>query len=358
VGDWVAHGFSQEKRDALQSFFENAVQNGDIPGGSLLIIHQDEVIFREAFGFADLETGRPFTTEDVCLIASVLKSITATLAVILDERGVLSLDDPIEKWIPAFKDIRLQDGSQPAHPPTIRHGLSHRSGLPGTADIGREKNVSPGTLAEAMENLADHGLLAEPGTRYSYGQAGLKIAARIAELSTGEPFQTIMTETLLEPLGMLNSAYRPTEELMKKFPQSYQRKEGNLTPMPEDFFDRYMKLDVDPPGIRFSTIDDIGRYLLFHLNGGVVNGKRLVSAEALEQMFVIPEQLPDPAYGLAWALGPYGPGQARHEGGSGTFVWLDFERDMAGVFFSQTRWKGNRVFRKRLMKNIRSVFEE
>jgi CubicO group peptidase (beta-lactamase class C family) len=90
----------------------------------------------------------------------------------------------------------------------------------------------------------------------------------------------------------------------------------------------------------------------------VVNGKRLVSAEALEQMFVIPEQLPDPAYGLAWALGPYGPGQARHEGGSGTFVWLDFERDMAGVFFSQTRWKGNRVFRKRLMKNIRSVFEE
>lgn len=356
-GDWIEHGFSAEQRNTLRSFFDEAVRNKDIAGGALLLIHQDEVIFKEAFGYADLETGRLFTTEDVCMIASVTKCITATLTVILDERGVLSLDDPVEKWIPAFKDIRLKDGSKPEQPPRIYHGLSHRSGLPGTTDLGRVNKVLRGTLSEVVENLADYGLLAEPGTRYSYGQAGLRIAARIAELGTGESFQKILTETLLKPLGMSHSVFRPTEELLRNCPQRYHRKEQGLTPMPKDFFDRFLEMDVDPHGIRFSTLDDIGRFLLFHLNRGMVGDKRLVSAESLERMYAIPDQLPDPAYGLCWALGPYGPGQARHLGGSGTFVWLDFERDMAGVYFSQTSWQGNRPYQRRLMQMLRSVFD-
>lgn len=356
-GDWIEHGFSSEQRNTLRSFFDEAIQKKDIAGGALLLIHQDEVIFREAFGYADLETGRPFTTEDVCMIASVTKCITATLMVILDEQGVLSLDDPIEKWIPSFADIRLQDGSKPEHTPLIHQGLSHRSGLPGTADLGRINDVLRGTLSEVAENLTDYGLMAEPGTRYSYGQAGLRIAARIAELGTGEKFQAILTRTILEPLGMSHSVFRPTEELLQKSPQRYQRKEEGLTPMPEDFLDRFLEMDVDPHGIRFSTLDDIGRFLLFHLNRGMVNGKRLVSAESLERMYAIPEQLPDPAYGLCWALGPNGPGQAWHLGGSGTLVWLDFDRDMAGVFFSQTAWVGNRPFQRKLMQTLRSMFE-
>jgi CubicO group peptidase (beta-lactamase class C family) len=270
---------------------------------------------------------------------------------------VLSLDDPIEKWIPAFADIRLQDGSRPEHTPLIHQGLSHRSGLPGTADLERDNDILRGTLSEVVENLAEYGLLAEPGTRYSYGQAGVRIAARIAELATGEKFQTILTGTILESLGMSHSVFRPTEELIRKWPQRYQRKEEGLTPMPGDFLDRFLEMDIDPHGIRFSTLDDIGRFLLFHLNRGMVNGKQLVSAESLERMYAIPEQLPDPAYGLCWALGPYGPGQARHLGGSGTLVWLDFERDMAGVFFSQTAWAGTRPFQRRLMQMLQSVFE-
>jgi CubicO group peptidase (beta-lactamase class C family) len=357
-GGWISYGFSEEKSKTLQSFLEGAVQNRDIAGGSLLLIHNGEVIFRQAFGYADLENGRPFTTEDVCMIASVNKCITATLMVILDEQGILSLEDPIEKWIPAFEDIRLQDGSTPASPPLIHQCLSHRSGLPGTADIGQFNPVLRGTLSDVTENLAEYGLLAEPGTRYSYGQAGLRIAARIAELATGEEFQAIMKKKILKPLGMSQSFFQPTEELIQKCPQRYQRKEKVLKPMPEDFFDKFLDMDVDPHGIRFSTLDDISRFLLFHMNYGMVNGKRIVSAESLNRMFTIPEQLPDPAYGLAWALGPYGPGQARHLGGSGTFVWLDFERNMAGVFFSQTSWQGNRTFQRQLMKTLQSTLEK
>jgi CubicO group peptidase (beta-lactamase class C family) len=358
VGDWVAHGFSQEKRDALQSFFEDAVQNGDIPGGALMVIHRDEVIFREAFGVYDLETGSPFSLDEVCAIASVSKSITSTLMVMLDERGVFSLDDPVEKYIPAFQEIRIRGAGEPDKPPLLWQTLSHRSGIPGNADLKEDDTLIRGSLSEVVETLAVYGLLAEPGTRYAYSEAGYKTAGRVAEVATGKSFEILLKENLLDPLGMTHTTFHPVIEDIENWPRAYKREEDRLTRIPAEFIENFLNAGIDPGGSLFSTLDDMGRFLLFHLNRGKVDDRQLVSAEALDRMVSSPEGLPGPAYGFGLALGTRGPGQARHSGGRGTFIWFDFEKDLAGVLLTQVRWGGNRAFNQGFVETIRSTFEE
>jgi CubicO group peptidase (beta-lactamase class C family) len=354
-GNWIEHGFSAEKRDALRSFFENAVVTGDIPGASLLLIHKDEVIFREAFGYADLETGRPFTTENICVIASVTKPISATLMVMLEERGIFSLDDPVERWIPVFGGIKIRGGAPPDQPPILRQAISHRSGLPGNADLDDDDILLDGTLSEVVDALVEYGLLAEPGTRYAYGQAGYKTAGRVAEVATGKSFVDLLKEVLLDQLGMTRTTYHPTGEDLDSWPRVYDRTEDGFIPYQDDKIEELLNSEIDPGARLFSTLDDIGRFLLFHLNRGVVDGESLIRAESLEQMYVIPSDPPEPAYGLGWALGQ-GVGQIRHLGGSGTFVWVDFQQELAGVLFTQTRWKSNRVFQQRFMDMIQALF--
>jgi CubicO group peptidase (beta-lactamase class C family) len=352
---WAEQGFSTEKREILRSFFMNAVTIGDIPGASLLLLHQDKVIFREAFGYADLETGRLFTTENICVIGSITKSISSTLMVMLDERGVFSLDDPVEKWIPAFKEIRIRGGGSPDQPPLLRQTLSHRSGLPGNEDLDEDDTLLDGALSEVVVALVNYGLLAESGTRYAYSQAGYKTAGRVAEVATDQSYPDLLRETLLDPLGMTRTTYYPTKEELESWPRMYQRTENGFVSRPDEQIEEFLNSDIDAGTRLFSTLDDLGRFLLCHLNRGVVDGESLIRAESLEQMYIIPDDPPNPAYGLGWALGQ-GVGQIRHLGGGGTFVWVDFQRELAGVLFTQVQWSSNRAFQQRFMDMMQTLF--
>lgn len=358
AGDWVEHGFSSAKRDALRSFFQQSVQNREIAGGAFLVVHRDEVIFREAFGYYDLEASRDFSLNEQCVIASVSKSISSTLMVLLEEQGYFSLEDPVEIHIPSFRDIRIRGGGPPTGPPRVRQTLSHRSGLPGNADLEEDDPSFRGTLAEVVEALAGYGLLAEPGTRYAYSESGYKTAGRVAEVTTGESFEALLREHLLEPLGMFRTTFHPDREVTEAWPRAYRIREGELEPLSSEFIENFMSAGIDPGGSLFSTLDDMGRFVLFHLNRGTVNGKRLVSEEALDRMYTNPEGAAGPPYGLGLALGPRGPGQARHLGGSGTFIWFDFEKDLGGFLLTQTGWRGNREFQDGLMRIIQSTFGE
>jgi CubicO group peptidase (beta-lactamase class C family) len=358
TGDWIEHGLSAEQRNELCSFFDEAVQDGDIPGGALLLIHQGEVVFREAFGYADLETGRPFTTENVCFIASVTKTLTATTLVMLEERGILSLDDPIEKWIPTFEGIKVKGQDSPAQPPLLWQALSHRSGLPGNADLSVGFRNFQGSLSEAVDSFAKAGLMAEPGKRWSYGRAGFMTAAYAAEVAAGKPFEVLMQELLLDPLGMTSTTFHPSEKVLQEIPSAYHRANDELVPRSRVFTESSIGDLINPGGGLFSTLDDMGLLLLFHMNQGVVNGKRLVSAEALARMYRIPDELPDQAYGLGLNIVVEDPLLVRHIGGSGTMVWIDFDKEMAGVLLTQTAWRGNNKFQRRFNGLMRSIFNE
>lgn len=355
MGDWIGHGFSEEQREELRSFFEESVRDGSVAGCALLVIHENEVIFREAFGMADMETGRAFTTENPCFIASTTKPVTSTVLVMLDEGGVLSLDDPVEKWIPSFEGISVRGQETPARPPRVWEGLSHRSGLPGNADLDRGFREFDGSLADAVDRLAGEGLMAEPGTRWAYGRAGFMTAARVAEVAKDKHFEVLMQEMLLDPLGMASTTFHPGGETIGQMPRMYGRVDGELRPRTRMFQETVVGDLINPGGGLVSTLDDMGRFLLFHMNRGKARRRRLVSAEALSRMYRIPEELPGNAYGLGWNVLESG---VLHIGASGTMVWIDFGKELAGVLLTQTAWRGNPRFQRRWDETLRSVFEE
>jgi CubicO group peptidase (beta-lactamase class C family) len=152
-GDPHAHGLTDKDLDDLRAILRSAVEEKVVPGISLLLAHRGEVIFREAYG--------NLKVDQKVQMASSSKTVTATLLMILADRGKLSLDDPVEKYLPEFKGILL-NGKPPARPPTVRHLLSNMSGLPGdlvTQSILRrlrERGAAGGKAkAEDLMDLAD-----------------------------------------------------------------------------------------------------------------------------------------------------------------------------------------------------------
>lgn len=360
AGDWTAHGFTPAQRQELLELLRDSARRQEVSGGAFLLIHKGEAIFREAFGYADLETRRPFRAEDPCFIASLTKAITATMMVMLDERGALSLDDPVGKWIPSFKGARVRGAGEPA-PPLVWQLLSHRSGLPGNSDPGAAKMPS-GTksrLDAMIEGWVKDGLMAAPGTRFAYGNAGYLAASRAAERATGKDYEELLKTMLLEPLGMRHTTYRPSAEDMKRAPRRYNRtpkglvKDTRVFPMPvEGGF-------VNAAGGLFSTLDDLGRFLLFHLNGGAWDGRQLVSKKALARMYRPHPPVTGPkdvAYGLGFNVG--GNPRIRHLGASGTLMWLDFEHDSAGVLLTQVPWGNRKQLIGRLTGKIASFYSK
>ena len=355
AGDWIEHGLNAEQREELRSFFEEAVEKQDVAGCALLLIRDDEVVFREAFGFADLATKRAFTIEQPCFIASVTKSVTSTLMVILDENRVVRLNDPVKKWVPSFRGIKIRGQETLASSPKIWECLAHLSGLPGNADLNPRDGKFQGSLSEAVDGFAEDGLMGEPGTRWSYSQAGYMTAARAAENATGQPFEVILKELLLDPLGMTSTTFHPSKAVSRKLPRAYYRGDDGLVPGISRFSESSIGDLIDPGSGLFSTLDDMGRFLLFHLNRGVVDGKRLVSVKALARMYRTPVRFSVYNYGLGFNIDD---GGVRHLGGSGTMVWIDFEKGMAGVLLTQTAWRGNSRFQRSFDELIRDVFHE
>jgi CubicO group peptidase (beta-lactamase class C family) len=372
---------TEAQRAALRGVITDVIGRKAIPGASLAVLSHGEVLFREAFGRAEFESERPFTVDAPCFIASVTKPITATFFASLDERGVISLDDPVEKFLPEFKGVTVQ-GKGPART-TLRvwHCLSHRSGLPGNADMGeaRPQRIARGATASGTEEPAaaaadEHsleqvirrwikeGLLAEPGARFAYGSSGYMVAARIAEVVLGKRYERLLQEALLDPLGMKRTTFHPDAETLRQLPARYQS-----TPNGPQRDTRTMPLPaadglINPAGGLCSRLDDMTAFLALHLNCGRIGGQQLIKAESLARMYrPHPPRATETAegggigYGLGWNVQAPG-GVVRHLGASGTLVWVDLQRQNAGVLLTQVKWGATRALIPRLMKEVQAIF--
>ncbi|MBW1799262.1 MAG: beta-lactamase family protein [Deltaproteobacteria bacterium] len=359
VGDWTDHGFSEAQKLELKSIMEDAVETGEIAGCSVLLIHRGEVIFKEASGYADIETKRPFRVDDICALASVTKPFTATLLMILEEEGSLSLDDPADDYLPEFKGICLRGKGPSRSVPTIRQLLSHTAGLGSSNDFRSEMVdiISDGTLADVSAFLAGKELITEPGTKYFYTSAGYSIAGRIAEVSSGKEFSELLQQRLLNPIMAHSTTFHPSETVLKNVPRSFARVNGKLKLQGS----RFRGACVRPGGGLFATMEDVGKFMMLHRNGGLVNDYRIVSSENLSLMY---ESQPNTkhGYGLGFnVLKKDSDGRGariRHLGASGTMCWFDFDLDLIAVFFTQMPQRQIRKFRERLMESVMTIFEE
>ena len=308
--DLSSHGVTQPELDGLDAIMLQAIQQGKIKGCSYLVAHEGEIVYRKAHG--------AFTTDDQVLLASVSKPLAASVLMAPVEQGKLKLDDPVAKYLPEFKGVRLEGGQLPARPMTVRHLLSHTAGFWGNKGITPEKRDlirnPKRPLDEAVKGIADYELLYEPGTQFLYSGSGYCVAGRVAEAALGDQsFEKITQDALFRPMGMNDTTFAPTPE------RPFILVGGSLR----------------------STLDDMAVFGQMHLNDGVYNGKQILSKASVTEQRRL--QIPEERFrapGLGWHRGfPDENGLADLvfiSGASGPRFQVDRRRQTVTVFLVRT----------------------
>lgn len=282
-----------EKAGQIDHFMQHAADHG-LFNGTILVAEQGEVIYRNAFGYADFENRIPLTPETAFYLASVSKQFTTMAVMILREQGKLSFSDRLSTYFPEFPDY--------ADEVTIRHLMTHTSGI---ADHYRLGAYHPGlTNEEVRELLAGLDLLDfEPATKYRYSNGGYVLLAMIIEKVSGQPLHTFLKEQVFEPLGMdrtlVYDASRPViENRAIGYNQAGQK-------------DDYEILTTGAGGM-FSTVDDLFKW------DRALYTEKLVSRKTLEEAYT-PTALNNGEisnYGYGWGVSVSNGGKIVSHGGS------------------------------------------
>ena len=311
---------------AADSVLAPFVQREELAGAVALVATKEKVLNVTAVGFADREAKKPMQTDSVFWIASQSKGITATAVMMLVDEGKLALDDPVEKYLPEFKDQQVAAGKDVlvarARSITIRDLLSHVSGLP-FKSAEEQPTLDGLPLAAAVKTYAKAPLVTQPGTKYQYSNAGINTAARVLEVVSGLAYEDFMQKRLFGPLGMTDTTFWPNAEQVGRLAKTYKPDAakqklvpGALNQLQADLTDRAHRFPM-PAGGLFSTAKDVATFCRMLLNGGELDGRRYLSAAALKELTSrqTPKDLKE-SYGLGLNVGPdfFGHGGAQATG--------------------------------------------
>jgi CubicO group peptidase (beta-lactamase class C family) len=338
--------------DALQPF----VDSHSLAGAVTLVADKDKVLSLDAVGFADVVAKKPLKTDALFWIASQSKPITATALMMLVDEGKVKLDDPVEKYLPEFKDQELEVGKvrmKPKLPITVRQILSHTSGMPFKSAL-EQPALDLFPLEERVKSYAKTPLQFEPGSKYQYSNAGINTAGRIIEVVSGMPYEDFLQKRLFGPLGMKDTTFWPNEDQLARLAKSYKPsndkknlEETTIGQLTYPLNDR--KRQPMPAGGLFATASDVGRFCQMILNGGEFKAKRCLSNDALAQMTT--KQTGDALtvnYGLGWSTGA----TVGHGGAYSTNMTIDLKRGLIMVWmvqhagFPENGGKSQDAFRK------------
>lgn len=326
----------------LQPFIDNQT----VPGFVALIATKDRILTEEAAGFCDVENKKPMHTDALCWVASLNKGMTAAALMMLVDEGKVSLDDPVEKYLPEFKPqwyIAEQDKDHmllkhPQNKVLVRHLLTHMSGIPYSTGV-EQPSLDMVRLQDRVYDYAATPLLCEPGTENHYSSAGINTAGRIIEVVSGMSYEDFMATRLFKPLGMNHATFRLTSKQVEHVPVMYDKNPGGQPWVSMHATKLHYPLD-DParqaaPGVGvFCTAEDIARFGQMLLNGGVsYDGHRVLSEAAVKTMTT--KQTPDNIksnYGLGLALDTTGYG---HGGTGHSFLHVDTQHGLVSVIVMQ-----------------------
>jgi CubicO group peptidase (beta-lactamase class C family) len=290
LSGWAQSGrFDPEKtKTVLTGLIEKAIKERGVPSISIALVKDSAIVWKAAFGYANVRAQTPATPETIYSTGSTFKSVTATAIMQLAEQGKLSLDHPVNQYL---GDIRVQDQLQSEKPVTFTHILSHWSGLtPGqtTKPIwGREL---PKTLEELTSALYS---IRPVETKWEYNNFAYGMAGLLVEKISGMDYQKYLVEKVLKPLGVTTpSPVVPSAEMVELMALPYQP--GGATGKPRPV--AQVHFDVYPAGDIYLTAEDMARFLGAHLNGGVFNGNRILSEQSVKTMH-------EPRFGGTYAFG-------------------------------------------------------
>lgn len=291
-------GFSAERLHRIDSFFEAAVAQGLAPNAVTFIARKGQIVHHKAFGFSNLERKTPARTDDIFRIASQTKLVTTVAVLMLYEEGRLFLDDPISKYLPAFRDVQVLDKDGGTRPPktapTIRHLLSHSAGIPYQHPTVKEPNtylsdLNGLTMETLVDQVAKRPLVHDPGEQFTYGY-NTDVAGRIVEVISGKSLKDFFHERIFTPLGMNDTYFylpkekagRLVELYAKQFLDSPMTVHGSVSNRTYPIAGK-QTLFLGGAGL-VSTAADYARICQLILNGGSFNNVRLLSRKTVELM--------------------------------------------------------------------------
>jgi CubicO group peptidase (beta-lactamase class C family) len=294
----------------------------------------------------------------------------------LAEEGKLALRDPVEQYLPEFKDQRLATNagpdaarlSKPEHAVTIRDLLTHTAGIQDSApaaihDYPQLMNVP---LDEVVRQLAKQPLLFQPGTQWSYSSPGIEILGRLIEVCSGQKYEDFMASRILRPLGMKDTFFFPPADKVARIAMVYVQKDGKLVRAPATILAgdpaKYRQGAIFPaPGWGlYSTAEDLLHFYRMMLNHGVYEGRRYLSPFSVHLMTEAHTTGIHPVgwmrgadYGLAWEvvtdplgeLAGHSKGTYGHGGAFGTQGWIDPQNDLISILLIQRADTGTESMR-------------
>jgi CubicO group peptidase (beta-lactamase class C family) len=288
---------------ALGELIERVQVRGKVPGLSAAVVVGDEIVWSGAAGLADIEHDVPATPQTVYRIGSISKPIAAVAVMQLVEQGKVSLDDPIQKYVPSFPE--KEQGTV-----TVRHLMTHTAGVrhykPGEF-LSRQRFDD---VADAITIFKEDPLLFTPGEKFSYSSYGYNLLAGVVEKASGQPFDQYLQKHIFDPAGMASAACERAEQIVPHRARSYERAtSGEFQNAP------YVDLSIKwAGGGLIASVEDLA-----HFDIALRQGK-LLQPETMEAMYT-PGVLADGSethYGLGWTVNrqPSGRRMVAHSGGS------------------------------------------
>jgi CubicO group peptidase (beta-lactamase class C family) len=376
-GDPGSVGVSVERLARVDEMLNQSIKEGEIPGAVALVARHGKIVYFKAFGMADVESGRAYQRDDIFRIASQTKAITSTAVMMLWEEGKFGLDDPISKYIPEFDHVMVLDSlieedstfiASPAMQPiTIRHLITHTSGIGygfidndqfrkmyAKAGINDAWTTEPLLLEDNIRKLASLPLHHQPGENFTYSE-GIDVLGYLVEILSGMSLDQFFRERIFKPLGMNDTYfYLPESKYERLVPVQFSENNKWLR-----FSTPFYDVDYPIKGARTyysgggglsSTALDYASFLQMYLNGGELNGFRLLSRTTVQ--VIMANHIGDiwknsgAHHGLAFQVVDQIGQDKGGQGSAGTFSWggyfntqyfADPQEQVIGILMKQTQ---------------------
>lgn len=308
-------GFSADRLKRLDTWLQELIDKDIAPNAVTFVAHRGKVVHYKAFGYSNLAQKTPLKRDDLYRIASQSKAITTVTLMTLYEEEKFLLDDPISKYIPAFKNPKVLvsydkkdpvGGKYETRPAkseiTIRQLLSHNAGLPYEHPLDQRpefkvpffNSTAPDKLEDVINKLATRPLLRDPGTDstgtgFTYG-LNIDVLGRLIEILSGKPFDVAMRERVLNPLGMADTYFYLPDNKASRLVELYSKASMDK-PLTLHSNEAYRNFAVSGAKTFFSggaglvsSVEDYAKFCQMLLNGGSFNNKRILGRKTIEMM--------------------------------------------------------------------------
>lgn len=384
-------GVSSARLARIRPVMQRYVETGKIAGISTMIARRGKIIYTDQVGYMDKEAGTPMRADAIFRIYSMTKPIICTALMILYEQGRFQLFEPVAKYIPAFGKVKVLENAgkggqmlvDPVRPMTVRDLFMHTAGLTydflvdsPVGELYREArlgNDASRTLEAMISELARQPLAYQPGSRWHYSLS-IDVLAYLIEVLSGQPLRDFLQTQLFGPLGMVDTDFGVPAAKQARLATMYGLPdivgEGITFPKLLDAWasgyneriDISTTYPTDQPGIfgrgghgLFATVSDYMRFAQLLLNGGALDGERLLGRKIVELMHMnhvsaalLPYEiggLPNGGYGfglgsrvllnVADSAVPGSVGEFGWAGAAKTYYWVDPQEELIGLFMSQ-----------------------